>query len=96
MAPLLLSIMIQIWQVTTGIGMYNHGQNILRLFNVLPNFPYTTSKRSMIISNKHGMYELPQNLAKEMSQKSQKFIELKPRAQSYYQNKNFANTSKNL
>ena len=50
----------------------------------------------MIISNKHGMYKLPQNLAKEMSQKSQKFIELKPRAQSYYQHKNFANTSKNL
>ena len=30
--------------ITTKHYIYNHGQNILRLFNTLPNFLFTTSK----------------------------------------------------
>ena len=29
------------------------------LFDVLPDFAFTTSERSTIISNKHGIYKLP-------------------------------------
>ena len=66
----------------------NHGHNILRLFDTLPDFLFTTSetkaKQSMVISNKHGIYELPQELPNELrlkvlgnderSQKSLNFI----------------------
>ena len=31
---------------------YNHGHNIMKIFDVLPNFPFTTSERSLIISDK--------------------------------------------
>ena len=63
-------------------------------------------KRSAIISNKLGIYELPikwpndlrfliiENL--ERSTKSQKFLELQPSAQSSSQNKSFVDTSKKL
>ena len=27
-----------------GLGNYNHGHNIMRIFNVLPNFPFTRSE----------------------------------------------------
>ena len=30
----------------------NHGHNIFRIFDVLPNFPFTTSDKSLIFSNK--------------------------------------------
>ena len=30
--------------ITTKHYIYNHGQNILRLFNTLPNFLFTTSE----------------------------------------------------
>ena len=39
---------------------YNRFHNILRLFDVLPNFPFTTSET--IITYKHGIYELPNDL----------------------------------
>ena len=44
----------------------NHGHNILRLFDVLPNFPLAKMRRSMIISNKHGIYELPHKSPKDL------------------------------
>ena len=59
-------------------------------------------KSSVIISNEHGIYELPNDLSLrilgnyEMSKKSQNFIELKPNAQTYSRNENFVNTSKKL
>ena len=40
----------------------NHGHNILRNFDVWPNFPFTASEKSVIISNKHDIYELPHEL----------------------------------
>ena len=43
-------------------GNFNHGHNILRLFGLLPNFPFTTSKTKSIISNKPGIYELSNKL----------------------------------
>ena len=45
--------------------VYNHFDNILRLFDVLPNFPFTTIqvKRSAIIRNKRGIYEVVSRLA---------------------------------
>ena len=30
--------------MATALGKLNHGHNILRLFDVLPNFPFTTSE----------------------------------------------------
>ena len=61
-------------------------------------------KRSPIISNKHGIYELSHELPNDLrlrilgnwkiSRKSQNFIELLPSAQPYYQNENFVNTTK--
>ena len=44
------------------IDIYNHFHNILRLLDVLPNFPFTTSETMAIITCKHGMYELPYEL----------------------------------
>ena len=46
----------------------NHGHNILRLFDTSPNFLFTTSdmKRSVIISNKHGIHELPHEFANNL------------------------------
>ena len=58
-------------------------------------------KRSVIVSSKHDMYELPRvgerlkNRTEEMPEKSQNFIELLPSAKSPW-NENFASTSKNL
>ena len=61
-------------------------------------------KRSVIISSKHGIYELPHEFLNNLrlrilgnykiSVKSQNVIELQPSAQPYSQNKNFVNTSK--
>ena len=57
-------------------------------------------KRSVIISNKHSIYELPNDLRLrilrnyEISRKCQNFIKLLPSAQSSSQNQNFVNTSK--
>ena len=41
---------------------FNHFDNIVKLFDVLPNFP----KRSAIISNKHSIYELPNELPNDL------------------------------
>ena len=41
---------------------YNQFHNILRLFDVLPNFPFTTSETMGYESYKHGIYELPHDL----------------------------------
>ena len=43
----------------SGSGNFH---NILRLFDVLPNFLSPKVKQSTIISNKHGLYELPHKL----------------------------------
>ena len=63
-------------------------------------------KRSMIISNKHGIYMLPHDLKKdlrmrilgnqEISGKSQNFIELLPNVWSPSRNGNLVSTIKNL
>ena len=45
---------------------YNHGHKILEFSNVLPNFLSSQVKRSVIISNKHGIYELPHELPNEL------------------------------
>ena len=42
--------------------IYNQFHNILRLFDVLPNFPFTTSETMAIITYKHGIYRLPLEL----------------------------------
>ena len=44
------------WSLRIFIKLfYNHGHNILRLFDVLPNFHSSQVKRSAIISNKHDI-----------------------------------------
>ena len=88
------------------INKDNPGHNILRLFNVLPIFFSPQVKRSVIISNKHDIHELPRELKndlrlrifgnQEISGKSLNFIELLPSPQSSLQNENFVNTSTKL
>ena len=46
--------------------MLNHSHNILRLFDVQPNFPLTTSKLDGIVSNKYGMYKMPHELPNDL------------------------------
>ena len=46
--------------------IYNHFENILRLFDVLPNFPFTTSETIAILIYKHGIYELPHELLNDL------------------------------
>ena len=43
---------------------YGHCHNILRLFDILPNFPFTTSET--IITNTDGMYKLPHELLNDL------------------------------
>ena len=82
--------------------IYNLGHNILRLFDVLSNFLSPQVKRIVFISNKHGIYELPQELQNDLRLKTRKLgniskiKELYPSAQSSSQNENFVNTSKKL
>ena len=42
--------------------VYNHFHNILRLFDVLPNFPFTTSEMMSNYYLQHGIYKLPHKL----------------------------------
>ena len=44
---------------------YIHFHNILRLFDVLPNLPYTTSESNAIITYKCSMCELSQKFAND-------------------------------
>ena len=44
----------------------NQFHNILRLFHVLPNFPFTTSETMGIITHKHGIYELHDELSNDL------------------------------
>ena len=48
------------------ISIYNQLHNILRLFDVTPNFPFTTSERCPIITYKHGIYELRRELPNDL------------------------------
>ena len=41
---------------------YDHVCDILRLFNVLPNFAFTTRETMVIIIYKHDIYGLPHEL----------------------------------
>ena len=48
---------------------YNDFHNILRLFDVLTNFPFTTSETmrcETIITYKHYIYELPRELSNNL------------------------------
>ena len=53
---------------TTEQSNDNHGRNILRPFVTLPIFFFFSPqmKRSVVISNKHGIYELPHELLKDL------------------------------
>ena len=51
-----------------GVWGYNHGNNIVGLFDVLSNFPFTSSERNAIISNKQCVYELPHELSNDLKQ----------------------------
>ena len=46
--------------------IYNHFHNILRLFDVLPNFPLTTSETMRNFNYKHGKYEMPHKLLNDL------------------------------
>ena len=50
-----LSLWSGLFHSNSYLSKYNHGHNILRIFYVLPNFPFTRSKtKPMIISNKES------------------------------------------
>ena len=40
----------------------NHGHKSIRAFDVLSNFVFSARKRSSIINNKHGTFELANDL----------------------------------
>ena len=44
----------------------NHFYNILRLLDVLPILPFTTSKRCAIITLKHDICKLPHELPNDL------------------------------
>ena len=44
------------------LGIHNHVHNILRLFDVFQIFLSPQVKGSIVIINKHGIYELPHEL----------------------------------
>ena len=45
---------------------YNDGHNILKIFDTIPIFFPPQVKRSVIVSSKHGVYELPQELPNDL------------------------------
>ena len=45
---------------------HNLGHNILRLFDLLPNFLSPQVERIEIINHKHGICELPQELPNDL------------------------------
>ena len=47
--------------------LYNHFHNILKFFDVLPNFVFTTSETMRDYDFKHGVYELPHQLPNHVS-----------------------------
>ena len=49
-----------------GAPYCNQFQNVLRLFDVLPNFLFTTSERMAIITYKHGIYKLPHKFPNDL------------------------------
>ena len=49
-----------------GVRAYNHFHNILRLFDDLPNFPFTTSETMGDITYKYSIYELPHELSNDL------------------------------
>ena len=56
-----INIFSEIMQKTWK-GYYNQFHNILTLFNVLPNFSFTTSETMASITYKHGIYEFAHEL----------------------------------
>ena len=50
-----------------NIHTNNHGHNVLRLFDVLPNFLSPQVKRRVIISYKDALYELPRELPNDLT-----------------------------
>ena len=79
---------------------------MFRLFNVLPDFPFTISETMRTYNCKFCIYELPHQLTndlrlrilryEEISEKCLNFIEWWPSFQSSCQNENFVNASKKL
>ena len=49
-----------------GFWTYDHFHNILRPFDVLLNFPFTTSEAMRNYYYKRGIYELPHELLKDL------------------------------
>ena len=45
---------------------YNHGNNIVGLFDAFQFFPSPQVKRSAIIGNKQGVYELPNEFLNDL------------------------------
>ena len=48
------------------LNCYNYFHNILRLFDVLTNFPFTKSETMCDYYSKHGICELPYELPNKL------------------------------
>ena len=49
-------IHMQMGKHLENVSCYDHGQNIMRIFNVLPNFPFTTSEMKPDYDKQTGIY----------------------------------------
>ena len=56
------------------INTYNHFYNILRLFDVLPNFSFATRERFTIITYEDGIYELTNDLRLTIASKPHRMV----------------------
>ena len=80
---------------------YNQFHNILRLFDVLPNFPFSTSETMCDYTHKHGIYELSQELPNDLRLRIRKLGNIRKLSKSHStqsscQNQHFLNTRKKL
>lgn len=72
---------------------YYDGHFIWRSFEIQRLFSFITSEMGMIINNKNGIFELPNQ---KMFGISQRCMNIQPSAQPSFQNENFVITTKKL
>ena len=55
--------------ITTSSLIYNLGNNILELLNILAKFPFTTSKVALDIYNSKQIFQVASRVAKQLKTK---------------------------
>ena len=71
------------WQINDSylnqIRSYSHFQNILRLFDIFSNFPFTPVKRCVVITYEHSIYELLSELLNDLRIRKLRNIKKEPK-----------------